>query len=124
MLQEKGLISMSLKKRKMINMENKEYMKEEIIRNKFALLGIIVLTVLWIFNIFWQMISVFELIMIILTILFVIILFAFLIKAGVDYNVILDTVENNPDTQKFISKIEKLTDEEIEEVIQHIKDKE
>lgn len=114
---------MSLKKRKMINMENKEYVKEEIIRNKFALLGIIVLTALWIFDIFWQLISVFELIMIILTILFVIILFTFLIKSGVDYNVILDTVENNPDTQKFISKIEKLTDEEIEEVIQLIKDK-
>lgn len=115
---------MSLKKRGKISMENKEYIKEELANNKFAILGVILLSALWIFDIFWHTISIYELIMIILTILFVIILLVFIIKAGVDYSVILDTVENNPDTQKFISKIENLTDEEIEEVIELIKNKE
>ena len=94
---------MSLKKRVKIKVENKEYIKEELANNKFAILGVILLSALWIFNIFWTTISIYELIMIILTILFAGFLLVFLIKAGVDYNVILDTVENNPDTQKFIS---------------------
>jgi len=112
-----------MKKRSKTTVENKEYLKEELASNKFALLGIIILSALWIFNIFYSTIEIFELIMIILTIIFIIILFVFLIRARVDYNIILDTVENNPDTQKFISKIENLTDEEIEEVIETIKSK-
>jgi len=112
-----------MKKRSKTSVENKEYLKEEIASNKFGLLGIIVLSALWIFNMFYNNISIFELIMVILTIIFVIALFVFLIRARIDYNVILDTVENNPDTQKFISKIENLTDEEIEEVIDTIKNK-
>ncbi len=113
-----------MKKRSKATVENKEYLKEEVASNKFGLLGIIILTALWIFNIFYSTINIFELIMIILTIIFIVALFVFLIRARIDYNVILDTVENNPDTQKFISMIENLTDEEIEKVIETIKNKE
>lgn len=102
----------------------RDYIKGELVENKMWILGIILFIALWVFAIIFYLISIFIFLMALFSILYVLVLFYMHVRSSSNYSFVLDTIQNNPDLQVFNEKVKDLSDEQIEELIETIIEKE
>jgi len=111
---------MTMRKQPQIELSSKDYIKGELADNKVWIFSIVLFMGLWIFGIIVYNTYIFQLIMIIFSILYVIILFIKYIGSSSNYSFVLDTVQNNPDIQKFNEIIKNLDETELQNLIEKI----
>lgn len=111
---------MSIRKQTETDTSSREYIKGELVENKVWIFSIILFIALWIFSIIFYNTYIFQLLMIIFSIFYVIALFIKYLKSSANYSFVLDAVQNNPDIQKFNEIIKDLDETELQNLIEKI----